>query len=60
MTGFEPAAPTTLKWCANRAAPHPELGQIYYSNRNIEDRTTGIYKSSIICDALSMSSTELK
>ena len=25
MTGFEPAAPTTLKWCANRAAPHPEL-----------------------------------
>lgn len=24
MTGFEPAAPTTLKWCANRAAPHPE------------------------------------
>jgi hypothetical protein len=24
MTGFEPAAPTTLKWCANRTAPHPE------------------------------------
>jgi hypothetical protein len=24
MTGFEPAAPTSLTWCANRAAPHPE------------------------------------
>lgn len=27
MTGFEPAAPTTLKWCANRAAPHPEYNK---------------------------------
>ena len=24
MTGFEPAAPTSLTWCANRTAPHPE------------------------------------
>ncbi len=25
MTGFEPAAPTSLTWCANRTALHPEL-----------------------------------
>ena len=25
MTGFEPAAPTSLTWCANRAALHPEM-----------------------------------
>ena len=24
MTGFEPAAPTSLTWCANRTALHPD------------------------------------
>ena len=25
VTGFEPATPTSLTWCANRAALHPEI-----------------------------------
>ena len=30
MTGFEPATPGPPDQCANRAAPHPEIGlQIY-------------------------------
>ena len=43
MTGFEPAAPTTLKWCANRTAPHPEkiisylVPQTYFNKRSIKN-----------------------
>ena len=25
MTGFEPATPTSLTWCANRTALHPDV-----------------------------------
>ncbi len=32
MTGFEPATPTSLTWCANRAALHPEK-----SSANLEN-----------------------
>ena len=41
MTGFEPAAPTSLTWCANRTAPHPEC---YFSFRSsmASSGTTGL------------------
>ena len=34
MTGFEPATPTSLTWCANRTALHPEK-----SSANLENIT---------------------
>ena len=37
MTGFEPATPTSLTWCANRAALHPvkiEKAKLIVSLRN--------------------------
>ncbi len=31
MTGFEPATPRPPAVCANRAAPHPDYVNIFYS-----------------------------